>query len=74
LVKEEGTPRLQSDGASTGFGYNSGWSGLEGSETESLEPDIWGILSFDGPTTPADVRALINRVIDGPASSNRKSK
>jgi hypothetical protein len=23
LVKEEGTPRLQSGGASTGFGYNS---------------------------------------------------
>jgi hypothetical protein len=50
-----------------------GWSGLEGSETESLESDVWSILSFDGPTTPADVRALINRVIDGPAALNRKS-
>lgn len=36
-----------------------GWSGLDGNETESLEPDAWAILSFVGPTTAADVRTII---------------
>ncbi len=41
-----------------------GWSGLNGNETEPLEPDAWAIVSFDGPTTAADVSALIRQQFD----------
>jgi hypothetical protein len=41
-----------------------GWSGLNGNETESSEPDSWVILTFDGSTAVADVRALISRELD----------
>ncbi len=41
-----------------------GWSGLNGNETESLEPDAWAILSFDGPTTAADIGAIISQRFD----------
>ncbi len=41
-----------------------GWSGLNGSETEPLEPEAWAILSFDGQTTAADVGALIRQHFD----------
>lgn len=41
-----------------------GWSGLNGNETESLEPDAWAILTFDGRTTATDVDALICQEFD----------
>ena len=41
-----------------------GWSGLNGSETESLEPDAWAVLTFDEPTTAADVAARIRQEFD----------
>ena len=41
-----------------------GWSGLNGNETESLEPDAWAVLTFDEPTTAADVAARIRQEFD----------
>ena len=41
-----------------------GWSGLNGNETESLEPDAWAVLTFAGPTMAADVGALIRQEFD----------
>jgi hypothetical protein len=38
-----------------------GWSGLNGNETESSEPDSWAILSFDGSTAATDVLARISK-------------
>jgi hypothetical protein len=42
----------------------NGWSGLSGNETESMEPNAWVVLSFEGPTTAADVGALIRWELD----------
>ncbi len=41
-----------------------GWSGLKGHETESLEPEAWAVLSFESPTTAADVGAHISQELD----------
>ena len=41
-----------------------GWSGLNGNETEPLGPDVWAVLTFDGPTTAADVGARICQEFD----------
>lgn len=41
-----------------------GWSGIMGTETESLEPDTWAILFFKGPTSAADLGALIRQELN----------
>ena len=41
-----------------------GWSGLNGNETEPLEPDAWAVLTFAGPTTATDVGARIRQEFD----------
>jgi hypothetical protein len=42
----------------------NGWCGLDGSETEQLEPDAWVVLVFRGPTSVADVCARIGQSSD----------
>src|SRR5271156_1460225 len=50
LVNEEGTPRLQSGGASTGFGYNSG--GCRGSLSQQESRCRSGIRLLSPKTGP----------------------